>query len=214
MPCMRLAYTVGLTCLWEVCRTWHMRCQLLPLRVRDHSLVNRALTYSIFLCFSWPIYLAKEQELDISKWYLILQEVRESHRPHARMGPSPKAFSIWIFEKKAQRNKIFFYLKVMGTSTRTRLYISKRSIWIQRSWKFFHRSGSPNQELSLLSFESLKYHQFSLTMVAGCVWKKKKKNPFFSNTSISYFKFKNIFIIMLFKILNNVTLFKLIYIKS
>ena len=142
-----------------------------------------------------------------------LQELRDSQRPHAGMGPSPRALLISIFEKKAQRNKIFFYLKVMGTSTRTRLYVSKRSIWIQRSWKFFHRSGSPNQELSLLSFESLKYHQFSLTMVAGCVW-EKKKNHFFSNTSISYFKFKNIFIIMLFKILNNVTLFKLIYIKS
>ena len=142
-----------------------------------------------------------------------LQEVKDSQRPQAGMGPSPRALLISIFEKKAQRNKIFFYLKVMGTSTRTRLYVSKRSIWIQRSWKFFHRSGSPNQELSLLSFESLKYHQFSLTMVAGCVW-KKKKNHFFSNTSTSYFKFKNIFIIMLFKILNNVTLFKLIYIKS
>ena len=46
------------------------------------------------------------------------------------------------------------------------------------------------------------------------VFGKKKKNHFFSNTSTSYFKFKNIFIIMLFKILNNVTLFKLIYIKS
>ena len=101
-----------------------------------------------------------------------LQEVRDSQRPHAGMGPSPRALLISIFEKKAQRNKIFFYLKVMGTTTRTRLYISKRSIWKQRSWKFFHRSGSPNQELSLLSFESLKYHQFSLTMVAGCVWKK------------------------------------------
>lgn len=81
-----------------------------------------------------------------------LQEVGDSQRPHAGMGPSPRAFLIWIFEKKAQRNKTFFYLKVMGTSTRTRLYISKRYIWIQRSWRFFHRNGSPNQELSLLSF--------------------------------------------------------------
>ena len=155
MPCMRLAYTVGLTCLWEVCRTWHMRCQLLPLRVRDHSLVNRALTYSIFLCFSWPIYLAKEQELDISKWYLILQEVRDSHRPHARMGPSPKAFSIWIFEKKAQRNELFFFYspkkkkknkkKVMGTSRRTRLHQQKIHLNTKKL-EIFHRNGSPSQE--------------------------------------------------------------------
>lgn len=41
-----------------------------------------------------------------------------------------------------------------------------------------------------------------------------RKNHFFSNTSISYLKFKNIFNIMLFKILNDVTLFKLTYIKS
>ena len=165
MPCMRLAYTVGLTCLWEVCRTWHMRCQLLPLRVRDHSLVNRALTYSIFLCFSWPIYLAKEQELDISKWYLILQEVRYSHRPHARMGPSPKAFLIWIFEKKAQRNKIFVYLKVVGTSRRTRLYISKRYIWTQRSWRFSTGMGPQARNL----FESLKYNQFFLWLWWVCL---------------------------------------------
>lgn len=38
--------------------------------------------------------LAKEQELDISKWYLILQDGRDSHRPHAGMGPSPRAFLI------------------------------------------------------------------------------------------------------------------------
>ena len=58
-----------------------------------------------------------------------LQEVKDCQRPQAGMGPSPRALLIWIFEKKAQRNKIFFYLKVMGTSTRTRLYISKRSFF-------------------------------------------------------------------------------------
>ena len=189
--------------------------QCLTQRVRDHFLVNTALTIQSFFAFRDQIASLKNKNLASASgifYSFTLQEVGDSQRPRAGMGPSPRAFFIWIFEKKAQRNKIFFYLKVMGTSTRTRLYVSKRSIWIQRSWKFFHRSGSPNQELSLLSFESLKYHQFSLIMVAGCVW--KKKNHFFSNTSISYFKFKNIFNIMLFKILNNVTLFKLIYIKS
>ena len=201
MPCMRLAYTVGLTCLWEVCRTWHMRCQLLPLRVRDHSLVNRALTYSIFLCFSWPIYLAKEQELDISKWYLILQEVRDSHRPHARMGPSPKAFFIWIFEKKAQRNELFFFYspkkkkRKWWAQAEGQDYISKRYIWTQRSWRFSTGMGPQARNL----FESLKYHQFFLWLWWVCL--DFFFNHFFSNISlifyIKYYKFKSTFSCML-----------------
>ena len=109
--------------------------------------------------------LAKEQELDISKWYLILQDGRDSHRPHAGMGPSPRAFLIWIFEKKAQRNKIFVYLKVMGTSRRTKLYISKRYIWTQRSCRFSTGMGPQARNL----FESLKYNQFFLWLWWVCL---------------------------------------------
>ena len=204
MPCMRLAYTVGLTCLWEVCRTWHMRCQLLPLRVRDHSLVNRALTYSIFLCFSWPIYLAKEQELDISKWYLILQEVRDSHRPHARMGPSPKAFSIWIFEKKAQRNELFFFYSPKKKKKKKESDGHKQKDKITSAKDTFEHKevGDFPQEWvpkpgTFLSLWNIINFFFDC---GGCVW-IFFFNHFFSNISlifyIKYYKFKSTFSCML-----------------